>query len=396
MPTMSMGLPDPGVRRRFRDLARETVAERADDCHEHGRLDLDSWKELADAGIWRLPVPVELGGDGGSWWDFVAAFEGVALGGRDLGFVLSMVAHAGLIRSVLAFGTPEQRARWLPRLLGGEVGATALTETTGGSDVARIQTRGRADGEGHRLDGEKTHITNGPVADVALILGRVPELGRRDLSVFLVDLHQDAVSQGPAEDMLGNRTSPTGPIRLRDARVEPGDVLGRPGAGLETVYNTISLDRLLYGVLAAAYLEPVLDDLLAFAQNRDAFKHKIADFQYVQGRLTDTRFGIETARWVSYGALDALLRDSPHASLMCSTAKFQAGETLRAGTENILRVLGHRAYMAGSESRRLLDALGTLIAGGTAEMQRKNVFNQMVRLAAEKEDAGRGRSAAAA
>jgi isovaleryl-CoA dehydrogenase len=213
------------------------------------------------------------------------------------------------------------------------------------------------------------------------VLGRIPSLGRRDISLFLIDMAAPGITPAPPEHMLGNKTSPTGNIRLEDVAISAQDILAPPGDGLQTIYDVISLDRLLYGVLAAAFLEPVTARLLDFVHERAAFQHPLADYQYIQGRLTDIKFRMETTRWVSYGALDALVRGAPEASLMCSIAKHEAGETLRLGTEQELRILGHAGYMVGDSTRRLTDALGTLIAGGTAEMQRKNVFTQMVQLA---------------
>ncbi|MEU3463977.1 acyl-CoA dehydrogenase family protein [Streptomyces sp. NPDC006733] len=373
----------PELREKYQELAAATVAKRAEEFTQKGRLDRESWQEIADAGVWGLAVPTEWGGSGGTWWDFTAALEGIAAGGRDLGFCLSMVAQAGLIRSLLTYGTDEHKAAWLPRLLGGDVGCTALTETTGGSDVTRIRTAAVSDGDHYVLNGHKDHITNGPEADIALILGRVPEVGNQDITLFMIDMHADGVVQGPIEDMMGNRTSPTGPIALDGVRVEARNIVGGIGGGIDAVYNTISLDRLLYGILAAAYLDPMLDEVMEYAQQRHAFKVPIAEHQYVQGRITDAKFAIEATRWVSYGALDALVQDSDRASLMCSVAKYHAGETLKLGTETALRVYGHLGYMEGPHSQALRDALGTLIAGGTAEIQRKNVFNQMQRLGAK-------------
>jgi isovaleryl-CoA dehydrogenase len=380
------GCPPDAIRRRFRDLAETTVAQRADHRYATHSLDHESWAELAAEGVWRLPVPRRWGGLGGTWWDFTAAFEGIAQGGRDLGFNLSMVAQAGLIRTLLRYGTDQQRDRYLPQLLAGAVGATALTETRGGSDVARTETVARRSCWGYELDGQKDHITHGPVADIALVLARVPEAGRRDITLFLVDTMATGVRRGEVEDMAGNRTSPTGPLGFHQVRLPHHACFGGVGAGLQVIYDTISLDRLLYGVLAAAYLEPILDETLEFACRREAFKTAIVNHQYVQGRLTDMRFGIETTRWTSYAALSALLDDRPEANMLCSIAKYEGAERLREGTEHAVRVLGHAGYMTGPASRRLLDGLGTVIAGGTAEMQRKNVFNQMMTLRAADAD----------
>jgi isovaleryl-CoA dehydrogenase len=373
--------PPDGLRRRFRTVAEATVAQRAEECFAAGRLDHESWTDLAAEGVWRLPVPRRWGGFGGTWWEFTAAFEGVAQGGRDLGFTLSMVAQAGLIRTLLRHGSEEQLDLYLPGLLDGAVGATALTETRGGSDVARTETSARRTSSGYELDGQKDHITRGPVADVALVLARVPEAGSRDITLFLVDTATTAgVRRGEVEDMAGNRTSPTGPLGFDHAPLPQHACFGGVGAGLQVIYDTISLDRLLYGVLAAAYLEPIIEESLDFACHRTAFKTAIVNHQYVQGRLTDMRFGVETTRWTAYAALAALIEERPEANMLCSIAKHEGAERLREGTEHAVRILGHAGYVNGPASRRLLDGLGTVIAGGTAEMQRKNVFNQMMRL----------------
>ncbi|MGV9673975.1 acyl-CoA dehydrogenase family protein [Nocardia sp. NPDC003482] len=368
---------DTGLTDRYTAVAAATVAKNAETHYRNGTLDIESWRELAAEGLWRLAVPRRFGGYGGGWWDFVAAFEGIAAGGQDLGFNLSLVAQAGLIRSMLTFCTEEQIGRYLPILLDGGVGATALTETRGGSDVARVQTAAVRTADGYVLTGAKDHVTHGPIADLAFVLARVPELGRRDITLFIVDMNDPDVHKGEIENMAGNRTSPTGPFTLDGVALGHDSVVGSPGDGLTMIYNTISLDRLLYGVLAAGYLEPVLADAFSFSEQREAFKHKIIDYQYVQARLTDMRMSIDTTRAISYTALDALLDERPEANRLCSTAKFHGAESLRAGAEHALRIKGHLGYMAGPTIQRLLDAYGCLIAGGTAEMQRKNIFNQM-------------------
>ncbi|KZM71638.1 acyl-CoA dehydrogenase family protein [Nocardia terpenica] len=375
--------PSSSIREYYQALGEATIAKRSDICYERGELDRESWLEIATEGVWKLAVPKCWDGAGGSWWDFVAAFEGLAQGGRDLGFSLSMVAQAGLIRSLLYYGTTDQIAEFLPPLTSGKVGATALTETRGGSDVSGVTTCAVSAPGGYVLSGAKDHVTNGPIADLAMILGRIPEVGSRDITLFMVDMANPGVEHGKPEDMIGNRTSPTGPFTLHEVEVPESAVIGGVGEGLSIIYNTISLDRLLYGVLASAYLEPVLSDVINYSFERVAFKQPIADYQYVQSRITDIKFGIETSRWMAYAALESLLAEDPQANLRCSIAKYHGSETLHNSTEHLFRILGHLGYMNGQYSRRLLDGLGPLIAGGTSEMQRKNVFQQLIKLREE-------------
>jgi alkylation response protein AidB-like acyl-CoA dehydrogenase len=382
------------ISERYEQLARAHIAPAADKHYESGQLDRRAWQLMAEDGLWRLPVPENLGGYGLTWWDFSAALEGIARGGGDLGFCLSLIAHAGFVRSLLLFGGPYHLEVALPRLLGGSVGATALTEPQGGSDVARANTTGHPVDGGYKLVGLKTHITNAPQADLFWLLGRVQGLpAKRDLTVFVVDRHSAGVQTGPAERMLGNRTSPTGPIAFHGVQIGADQVLGAPGDGLRLTYATIGLDRLLYGIVGAAYLENLLRESMDFAAERTAFGHPIADYQYVQRRITNIKLGIETTRWVSYAALARLLADHPEAGLMSSTAKLVGSEALATAALDVMQVHGHQGYEDGWQSRGVRDALGTLIAGGTSDIQRKNIFTQLVKLRGQALEQGRdGRS----
>lgn len=365
----------------YERLAREHIAPRSQWHYSRCQLDSAAWQTLADEGFWRIPVPESLGGRGMTWWDFSAALEGVTRGGQDLGFCLSLIAHAGFVRSLLLFGGRYHHEVALPRLLGGAIGATALTELSGGSDVAKITTTGQQTPSGYKLTGAKAHITNAPVADFFWVLGRLNELpAKRDITVFVIERKNEGMQTGAAEHMLGNRTSPTGPISFFGLPLAAEQILGRPGDGLRLTYSTIALDRLLYGIIGAAYLESLLSAAMSFAADRIAFGHPIADYQYVQRRITNVKLAIETTRWVSYAALDRLLDDHPEAALMSSTAKLVGSESLAGAAVDVMQIFGHSGYEAGRHSRNVQDALGTLIAGGTSDIQRKNIFTQLVKL----------------
>jgi alkylation response protein AidB-like acyl-CoA dehydrogenase len=364
--------------RRFENLSHDLIWPRSQAHNALTELDLDAWEAMANEGLWRLPVPRELGGDGLSWWEFCAALEGITRGGRDLGFSLSLIAHAGLVRALVLFGTDEQQRNLLPLLMNGAVGATALTEESGGSDVARIRTSGRRDGSGYRLNGVKEHITNAPVADVFFVLGRLAGLPpKADITAFLIERKRTGLETGLPEKMLGNRSSPTGQISLREVWVPADAILGVPGSGLDLTYRTVALDRLLYGVVSATYLDVLLDQALEYAWERRAFGAPIADYQYVQRRLTNLKISAESTRWLSYAALDRLVNADPHSQVLCSMAKLVGSEALVAGAMDAMQLFGHLGYMAGFVSRSVNDALGTLIAGGTSDIQRKNIFTQL-------------------
>jgi alkylation response protein AidB-like acyl-CoA dehydrogenase len=374
------------LRDRFEELGR-AAAGRAEACYRDGELDRRSWDEASRAGLWRIPVARADGGSGGSWWDFAAALEGLARGSGDLGFLLSVIAHAGCVRVLALEGSAEQRATHLRSLLAGQVGSTAITEPAGGSDVAAIRTAAHG-GARLVLSGHKAHITNAPVAEVMVVLGRIPALGRRDITLFVVDAAAPGVVRGPAETMLGNRASPTGDVLIEGVEVGEEAILGGAGRGLELVYRLIAMDRVLYALIAAAYLEPILERSLDHCHSRRAYGSPIADHQYVQQRVVDMSIAIETSRMLAYRALGELIEGGSRASMLCSMAKLVGTEQLFRAAQDYVMLHGHRGYAEPDIGRVLCDAAGTRIAGGTSDIQRKNIFSQLQRLHGHAEHRG--------
>ncbi len=188
------------------------VAEAASAHDERRSFDHENWQRISDAGIWRLPVPREMGGLGGTWSDCVAAVEGLATTAEDLGFMITMLGHVGSLRVILEEGTPEQRARWLEPLMAGSVAVTAMTEETGGSDLAGMQLAAEEDWDGWRLSGRKVHITNAPIASLGMIAGRIPSLGaKQDITLYFTDLNGEDAARGagaiiPADNLQLSRT----------------------------------------------------------------------------------------------------------------------------------------------------------------------------------------------
>ncbi len=364
----------------FSELGRP-VALSAPENDKVCRLDTENWQKISHAGIWRLPVPTRLGGAGGSWLDCVAAIEGVASTAEDLGFMITMLGHVGALRILLYEGTPEQQQRWLDRLMSGEIGITAMTEDTGGSDLARMRVAAREDEAGWRLSGRKSHITNAPVAAFGMIAGRIPSLGdKRDIALFFVDLDTPGVSLGRSEDNLGIRTSPTADLILDGVPLRLNNIIGTPGDGLRILCDIISFERALYGVIASGLIEGMIKKAMARVESRWAFNRPLADYQYVQGRITDMKIAATVCRFATYAAFGKIESKTEDASIACSIAKFLAGEHLLASAEHLVQLHGHLGFMNNDLSRQLRDAVGMRIAGGTSDIQRINIFNQLRRL----------------
>ncbi len=363
----------------FAELGHHAAANAAQH-DEAGSFDHQTWQMLADAGLWRIPVPVAQGGLGGTWSDCAAAMEGVATTAEDLGFLVTMLGHIGSLRIILEEGTSAQQARWLEPIMRGEVGVTAMTEATGGSDLARMQVAATPEGNGWRLDGEKVHITNAPIASMGMIAGRIPSLGaKRDITLFFVDLHEDGISIGEPEDNLGIRTSPTANIEFKGARLDQVNIIGRPGEGLNVLYRIIAFERALYGIMASGLIDNMTAKAMARAETRLAFNQPLAHYQYVQGRISDMKIASVICRLLTYAGLEKLAIGAEDASIVCSVGKFMAGEKLLEAAEHLVQLHGHLGFMKNDLSRQLRDAVGMRIAGGTSDIQRINIFNQLRR-----------------
>ncbi|MBD8891317.1 acyl-CoA dehydrogenase family protein [Roseibium litorale] len=364
---------------RFAELGRHAARNAARHDAE-GTFDRETWMLLAEAGLWRIPVPKSLGGLGGTWSDCAAAMEGVATTAEDLGFLVTMLGHIGSLRIILEEGTPEQKERWLEPVMRGDVGVTAMTEKTGGSDLARMQVAAHSEETGWRLNGEKVHITNAPIASLGMIAGRIPSLGeKRDITLFFLDLDQDGIALGETEDNLGIRTSPTANIRFTNARIDPINIIGAPGDGLRILYRIISFERALYGIMASGLIENMLGKSMERVESRKAFNRPLADYQYVQGRITDMKIASVVCRLMTYAGLEQLGKETEDASITCSVGKFLAGEKLLEAAEHMVQLHGHLGFMNNDLSRQLRDAVGMRIAGGTSDIQKINIFNQMRR-----------------
>lgn len=361
----------------FHDIGARSTLDRP----RPGAFDTETWRLLGEAGLWRLIVPKEHGGDGAGWWAFTAALEGLAASGRAPGLLLSVIAQAGLVRALERHGTSAQRVRFFPRLLAGELGATGIADPDTGTDVRSTSTLLTAQAnETFRLDGAKYNIAHAPECGFMLVVCKLAGEGREGISLVLIDADLPGIRVGAPDAKLGNHDLPTSWITFDDVRLDYGHLLGEAGRGLRNLIDIVSLGRIYYGLVAAWCLEPMLARAVDYATDRETFGVPILDHQHVQRRLVDIRIGMEAARWTSYAALDRLLRGEDEAVMLCSVAKILGADSAVAGALHLLRLYGSKGYQAGEVSDFLRDALAFCSVGGTDEMHRRNIVNQMTRL----------------
>lgn len=347
-------------------------------------FDQQTWDQLGEAGLWQMMVPKDYGGTGGGtgagWWDVTAALEGLASTIRAPGLLLSVIAQAGMAYALELFGTPAQKSDYFRRILRGALSATAIADPDTGTDVRASSTYlSPRPNETFVLNGKKYNIAHAPVANFTLVVCKLEGHARDGISLVLVDQDSKGVTIGAKDRKLGNLDLPTGALSFENVPLHYGHILGVPGEGLRNLVRFVSLGRIYYGLVAATLCGPMLAEALSYAKARQTFGQPIVDHQYVQKKLTDMRIAAETAKWTSYGALHQLLSGAPEAVMSCSIAKLAGASAITDGAVDLLKLYGSRGYHEGEVSTFLRDALAFCSVGGTEEMHRRNIMNQMMR-----------------
>jgi alkylation response protein AidB-like acyl-CoA dehydrogenase len=340
-----------------------------------GAFPRDLWDACADFGVQALVVPEAWGGTGQDLLSAVAVLEGLGYGGYDNGVIFSVVAHlASCAGPVAEFGTEAQRAEWLPRLASGaSIGATAITEPDSGSSAFALTTVARRDGEGWVLDGSKTFVTNGPVADVFVIYARTGGAGLAGITGFLVPRGTPGLGIGAPIEKMGLRTSPMSPLYLEGCRVPASAVLGGEGSGGLVFTQTMDAERVLVMAPATGVMQRLLERTVAHARQRSTGASPIGRHQAISHRIADMELRLEGARLLLYRAAWQRVRRGT-ATRESALAKLAVSEAYVENCRSAVQVFGGYGYTVDFEvERELRDALATTLYVGTSEIQRNLV-----------------------
>ncbi len=355
------------------ELAQAELNEGLHERDEREEFNRGGWNKLAAFGIHGLPIPAEYGGMGLDALTTVGVLERLGYGCRDNGLIFSINAHMWTVgMPLLAFGTDEQKARFLPKLCAGElVGANAMSEHESGSDAYSLTTTAENRGDHYLLNGSKTWVTNGPIADLIVVFATVDrDKGPNGVTGFLVEKGAKGLSVGGKLRKMGIRTSPMCEVFFDDCEVPVENRLGREGAGKNLFTHSMTWERACILASAVGSMERLLETSIAYARQRKQFGQSIGKFQMVQSRVVDMKLRLEAARSALYRA--AAQRDSGKSIFLeAALAKLQISESWVRCAEDALQIHGGYGYMRESEiEMELRDAVGSRIYSGTSEIQR--------------------------
>lgn len=369
-----------------RRLSKEKIEPGAKERDEKGEWDWGVVDVLRENGLMGVDFPEQYGGGGAGLLAFCIVVEELSRVDAAAG-LLPADQELGALPILLA-ANESQKAKYLPKLSTGEhLAAFALTESMGGSDVASFRTRAARKGDEYILNGVKTFITNGGVADVITVYALTdPEKGgHKGASVFVVEKDSPGLKVGKKEDKMGIRWSDTSELIFEDCRVPAENLLAQEGQGFLIMMKTLDFSRAGVAAQALGIASGALDYAIAYAKERIAFGQPIIRFQGISFKLADMAIEVEASRQLLYKTA-ALLQEQPKdlsrlpAELirMSSMSKCFCGDVAMRVTVEAVQVLGGYGYVKEYPVERFMrDAKITQIYEGTQEIQRVVIANTL-------------------
>ena len=370
-----------GIQETARELAKAFAPRAArrgqtrDYCWENVR-------EMADARLMGMTIPVEYGGRGASFHDVVLAIEELAKA-CTLSARILVEANMGGISAVMAYGTEEQKQKYLPKIASGEtVTSFALTEPEAGSDAAGLKTLAIRDGDEYVLNGTKRFITNAPYAHVLTVMARTnPEIkGAGGISAFIVERGSNGLSFGKPEKKMGQQGAHVCDVIFEDCRVPAENLIGGvEGQGFKTAMKTLDRGRLHLAGVCVGFAERAMDTALAYACERKQFGQPIADFQLVQAMLADSKTEIFAAECMT---IEAARRrgEGQNVATEAACCKMFASEMAGRVVDRAVQIFGGSGYIADYGVERMYRAARLFrLYEGTTQIQQIVIARNMIR-----------------
>jgi alkylation response protein AidB-like acyl-CoA dehydrogenase len=359
-------------------IADRELAPRAAAAEATGEFPRDAFTILGRAGLLSLPYPEEVGGGGQPYEVYLQVLEEVAA--RWLTVALGMSVHVLSCFPVVAWGSAQQKERWLPAMLGGRtLGAYCLSEPHCGSDAAALTTRAALVDGTYRVTGTKAWITHAGAADFYNLMVRTGGAGPSGISCLVTAAGTPGLSIAPPEHKMGMSASPTAQVLLEDARVDARDLVGAEGDGFRIAMQALDAGRLGIAACAVGLARAALDSAVGYARQRTAFGQPIAGFQGLQFMLADMDTQIHAARALLLEA--ARLKDAgrPY-SVAAARAKLLATDMAMAVTTDAVQVLGGAGYTTDFPVERYMREAKVLqIVEGTNQIQRLVIGRALTR-----------------
>jgi len=359
------------LRETVADFAQDKIAPHAAEIDRSNSFPRELWPELGALGLLGITVEEEWGGAGLGYLAHCVAMEEISRASGAIG--LSYGAHSNLcVNQIRRNGNPEQKKRYLPKLISGEhVGALAMSEAGAGSDVVSMRTRADRRGAGYVLNGAKMWITNGPVADTLVVYAKTDRTaGSRGITAFIVEKTFKGLSASKKLDKLGMRGSDTSEIVFEDCEVPAENVLGVVGNGVNVLMSGLDYERAVLAAGPLGLMQACLDLVIPYVHQRSQFGQPIGRFQLMQAKLADMYVTLNAAKAYVYAVAKACDRGETSREDAAGAILYAAERATWMALEAI-QCLGGNGYINDYPTGRLLrDAKLYEIGAGTSEIRR--------------------------
>jgi alkylation response protein AidB-like acyl-CoA dehydrogenase len=369
------------LRKEIRDFATREIAPHVSRWDEASEFPADVVKQLGQMGLLGVIFPLEYGGAGLGYVDYVLAIEELSAVDGSVGIIVA--AHNSLCTNhIFLAGNEEQRRKYVPKLASGEwLGAWGLTEPGSGSDAGAARTTAVRKGDRWVLNGNKTFITNGHYADVAVVIAVTDrEQGTRGLSAFVVEKGTPGFRPGKKENKLGLRASDTSELIFEDCEIPAANLLGELGAGFVDSMRVLDGGRISIAALSLGIGRGALDASVKYVKERRQFGKAIAEFQGIQWKLADMATELDAARLLTQRA--AVLKDAGHrVTRESSMAKLYASEVAVRICDEAVQLHGGYGFIKDYPAEKFYrDVKLCTIGEGTSEIQRMVIGREILKV----------------
>lgn len=368
------------IRETVRRFASEQIAPIAAEIDASNKFPRHLWPQMGALGLHGITVDEEAGGLGMGYLEHAVAMEEVSRGSASVG--LSYGAHSNLcINQLRRWGSPEQKARYLPKLISGEhVGSLAMSEVGSGSDVVSMRLKAEKKGnDRYVLNGTKFWITNAPEADVLVVYAKTDmNAGPKGITAFLIEKDMKGFSTSQKLDKMGMRGSDTGELVFQDCEVHAEQVMGGEGNGVKVLMSGLDYERVVLSAGPLGIMQACLDVVLPYVRERKQFGQPIGNFQLMQAKVADMYVALNSARAYVYAVARACDRGK--------TTRFDAAGAILLASENAVKTsleaiqaLGGAGYTKDWPVERFLrDAKLYDIGAGTNEIRRFLIGRELI------------------
>jgi acyl-CoA dehydrogenase len=356
------------------------IAPHVAEWEEAREFPRDLFARCAELGFLGLKFPEELGGQGGTHLHDAVWVEELARSGGSGGVAAGLNAHISIaMPPIFKFGTEEQKQRWLPAGIAGEmIGALGITEPGAGSDVASLSTTAVRHGDTYVVNGAKTFITNGVRADFLVCACKTSEEGGHGgISFLVLEREMPGYEVSRKLEKMGWHSSDTGEISFSDVEVPAENLLGEENGGFKLIMANFAWERLLMAIGAVGAMQRLIEVTVAYAQGREAFGRPIGKFQAIRHHVAEMGTRAEVSRAITYNAL-RLFHEGQNPIQEVSMAKLLTQRDLLEIADTALQIHGGYGYMReyGIE-RAVRDARLGPLGGGTDEIMKEIIGKTM-------------------